>query len=45
MDLSEYRLRESLTIDASPEQVYDLLADISAMGRWSPGVLRRAVRR
>ena len=36
MDLSEYRLRESLTIDASPEQVYDLLADVSAMGRWSP---------
>lgn len=36
MDLSEYRLRESLTIDASAEEIYDLLADISAMGRWSP---------
>jgi uncharacterized protein YndB with AHSA1/START domain len=36
MDLDEYRLRESLTIDASPEEIYDLLADVSAMGRWSP---------
>jgi uncharacterized protein YndB with AHSA1/START domain len=36
MDLSAYRLRESLTIDASPEEIYDLLSDVSAMGRWSP---------
>jgi uncharacterized protein YndB with AHSA1/START domain len=36
MDLSAYRRRESVTIDSSPEQVYDLLADVSAMGRWSP---------
>jgi uncharacterized protein YndB with AHSA1/START domain len=36
MDLSEYRLRESVTIDASAEEVYDLLAEVSAMGRWSP---------
>jgi hypothetical protein len=36
MELSRYRRRESLTIDASAEEIYDLLADVSAMGRWSP---------
>jgi hypothetical protein len=36
MDLSSYRLRESVTIDRAPEYVYDLIADVDAMGRWSP---------
>lgn len=36
MDLTAYRLRESIIIDASAEDIYDLLADVSAMGRWSP---------
>jgi len=36
MDLSEYRLRESLLIDAPAAAIYDLLADVSGMGRWSP---------
>ena len=36
MDLDQYRLHESLTIDAPAEEIYDLLADVSAMGRWSP---------
>ena len=36
MDLSAYRLRERTTIARSPDEIYDLLADVSAMGRWSP---------
>lgn len=36
MDLSAYRLQESVIIDGSPEEIYDLVADVSAMGRWSP---------
>jgi len=36
MDLSGYRHSVSLAIDASPEAVYDLVADISRMGEWSP---------
>ena len=36
MDLSAYRLRERTTIASSPDEIYDLLADVSAMGRWSP---------
>lgn len=36
MDLSTYRRTETLTIDSSAEEIYDLLADVSAMGRWSP---------
>ncbi len=36
MDLSTYRLQDSVTIDASAEAIYDLLSDVSAMGRWSP---------
>ena len=36
MDLSAYRLRESVVIDASAAEIYDLLADVGAMGRWSP---------
>lgn len=36
MDLSAYRHRETIKIDRSPEDIYDLLADISRMGSWSP---------
>lgn len=36
MDTSAYRNQESITIEAPPEEVYDLLADVSQMGRWSP---------
>jgi uncharacterized protein YndB with AHSA1/START domain len=36
MDLSAYRRTETLTIDAPAEKVYELVADVSAMGRWSP---------
>ena len=36
MDISAYRRRENLIIEGSAEEIYDLLADVSAMGRWSP---------
>src|SRR3954447_24706986 len=36
MDLTPYRHVESLTIAASPEAVYDLVADVTRMGEWSP---------
>ncbi len=36
MDTSGYHHRESITIDRPPEELYDLIADISRMGRWSP---------
>jgi Polyketide cyclase / dehydrase and lipid transport len=36
MDVTPYRRTEQLTIGASPEQVYDLIADVSRMGEWSP---------
>lgn len=36
MDLDSYRHRSSTTIDSPPEAVYDLLADVSLMARWSP---------
>jgi uncharacterized protein YndB with AHSA1/START domain len=36
MDTAEYRHRESVTIERSPEELFDLLADVSQMGRWSP---------
>ena len=36
MDTSAYRHRETITIDRAPEDVYDLIADVSQMGRWSP---------
>lgn len=32
--------RASINIHATPEQVWDLLADISQMGRWSPECYR-----
>ena len=36
MDLSAYCRTETVTIDAPAEEIYDLVADVSAMGRWSP---------
>jgi hypothetical protein len=36
MDLTRYRRTEQLTIKASPEQIYELVADVSRMGEWSP---------
>ena len=36
MDTTEYRHQESIRIDRSPEELYDLVADVSRMGRWSP---------
>lgn len=36
MDLTSYRHRESVTIDCSPDELFDLLSDVSQMGRWSP---------
>ena len=36
MDLDAYHHRASITIDRPPAAVYDLLADVSRMGSWSP---------
>jgi uncharacterized membrane protein len=36
MDLSGYRHQESVVINRPAEQLYDLVADVSQMGRWSP---------
>lgn len=36
MDLSDYRHSETITIDRPAEEVYDLVADVSKMGNWSP---------
>jgi hypothetical protein len=36
MDTSEYRHQETIEISCSPEKLYDLVADVSQMGRWSP---------
>ena len=36
MDTTAYRHQEAVTIDRSPEELYDLIADVSRMGRWSP---------
>jgi hypothetical protein len=36
MDLSRYQHSVSTNIAAPPEAVYDLVADISRMGEWSP---------
>ena len=36
MDLSQYRYGATVTVAASPEAVYDLVADVSRMGEWSP---------
>ena len=34
--MSELRHSESITVAASPEQVYDLVADVTRTGEWSP---------
>ena len=36
MDLDTYRHRTSTTIASSPDAVYELLADVSRMAKWSP---------
>lgn len=36
MDTSEYRHEEAIEINCSPEELYDLVADVSRMGQWSP---------
>jgi hypothetical protein len=36
MDLDPYRHGSSTVVDRPPEAVYDLLADVSRMGTWSP---------
>lgn len=34
--MGELRHADSIVIDASPEAVYDLVADVTNMGEWSP---------
>lgn len=34
--MSDSTATASITIDASPQAVYDLIADVSRMGEWSP---------
>ena len=36
MDLSRYAHTETTTVIAPPEVVYDLVADVTRMGEWSP---------
>ena len=36
MDTTAYRHQESITIDRPPEELYDLVADVSRRGRGSP---------
>lgn len=36
VDLSAYEHSETITIDRPAEELYDLVADVSNMGRWSP---------
>ena len=36
MDTSKYQHTETVTIAASPEEVYDLVSDVTRMGEWSP---------
>ena len=36
MDITSYRHRTSVTIERPAEVIYDLIADVSQMGRWSP---------
>jgi hypothetical protein len=38
MDVTAYQHSETVTIAASPDEVYDLVADITRMGEWSPVV-------
>ncbi len=34
--MDPHRARASLDIEAAPQTVYDLVADVAAMGQWSP---------
>jgi len=34
--MTELRHQDSIVVDASPEEVYDLVADVSNIGQWSP---------
>jgi hypothetical protein len=36
MDVTAYRNETSITIQRPAEQLYDLVSDVSKMGRWSP---------
>jgi hypothetical protein len=36
MDLSRYQHTETVSVAAAPEAVYDLVADVTRMGDWSP---------
>jgi Polyketide cyclase / dehydrase and lipid transport len=36
MDTSRYRNEASIVIECPAEDLYDLVADVSQMGRWSP---------
>ena len=36
MDTAAYRHQESIRIDRSPDELFDLISDVSRMGRWSP---------
>jgi hypothetical protein len=36
VDTTSYRHEETIVIDRAPEALYDLIADVSQMGRWSP---------
>jgi hypothetical protein len=36
MDLSKYRHSDSISVDASPEAVYALVADVTRIGEFSP---------
>jgi Polyketide cyclase / dehydrase and lipid transport len=36
VDLSTYRNAASITIDRPAQEIYELLADVSRMGQWSP---------
>ena len=36
VDITKYQHAETVTVAASPEAVYDLVADVTRMGEWSP---------
>lgn len=36
MDTTSYQHTESITVAVSPEAVYDMVADVTRMGEWSP---------
>jgi len=36
MDVSTYRNEASVVVECTADRVYDLVADVSKMGRWSP---------